>query len=181
MKLLIKSIWLTFSILILLPSNGLSQKSESTDSLKNELINAAREIMTSVNTCALITIDYEGSPRVRVMDPFLPENDFTVWFGTNSKSRKVDQIKNNPKVTLYYLDSDESGYVTIHGIAQIVNDKLEKEKRWKDEWEAFYQNKTNDYRLIKVSPEWMEVISYSRDIFGDSITWEPPAVIFDSK
>jgi general stress protein 26 len=181
MKLLIKSIWLTLSILMLLPSHGLSQKSESTDSLKNELINAAREIMTSVNTCALITIDYEGSPRVRVMDPFLPENDFTVWFGTNPKSRKVDQIKNNPKVTLYYLDSDESGYVTIHGIARIVNDRVEKDKRWKDEWEAFYQNKTNDYLLIKVSPEWMEVISYSRGIFGDSITWEPPAVIFDSK
>ncbi len=181
MKLLKKSILLTVLILILFSSPGFSQKSESTDSLRNELINAAREIMTSVNTCALITIDNEGSPRVRVMDPFPPENDFTVWFGTNPKSRKVDQIKNNPKVTLYYLDSDESGYVTINGIARIVNDEAEKEKRWKDEWSAFYQNKTNDYLLIKVTPERMEVVSYTRGIVGNTITWEPPAVIFDSK
>jgi general stress protein 26 len=181
MNFIIKAIWLTFSILVVLPSYGWSQKTESTDSLRNELIVAAREIMASVNTCALITIDREGSPRVRVMDPFLPENDFTVWFGTNPKSRKVDQIKNNPKVTLYYLATDESGYVTIHGKAQIVDDNLEKELRWKKEWEAFYVNKTTDYNLIKVSPVWMEVVSNSHDIIGDSITWKPPAVIFDSK
>ena len=52
--------------------------------------------MISAKTCALITLDSEGRPRVRVMDPFIPENDFTVWFGTNPKTRKVEQIKNNP-------------------------------------------------------------------------------------
>lgn len=181
MKLFKTSISLLFLILLLFPSLCFSQKSESSDSLKNELMNTAREIITSANTCALITIDNEGIPRVRAMDPFPPENDFTIWFGTNNKSRKVDQIKNNPKVTLYYLESDESGYVTIHGIARIVDDKLEKEKRWKDEWGAFYQNKTNDYLLIKVSPVWMEVISYTRGIVSNSVTWEPPAVKFDLK
>lgn len=180
MKFLKKSIWLTFVVLILSTSPGFSQKTESNDSLNNELMNAAREIMMSANTCALITIDEDGNPRVRAMDPFLPENDFTVWFGTNPKTRKVSQIKNNPKVTLYYLDSDESGYVTIHGSAQIVNEESEKEKRWKEEWKAFYQNKADDYVLIKVSPEWMEVISYTRGFVSNTSTWEPPVVIFDS-
>jgi general stress protein 26 len=115
------------------------------------------------------------------MDPFLPENDFTVWFGTNTNSRKVDQIKKDPRVTLYYLGSNSSGYVMIHGIAQIIDNQEEKDKRWKDEWEAFYPNKLRDYLLIKVSPEWMEVISYSHGLVGDTITWKPPAIIFDSK
>lgn len=180
MKHLKKIVCLTFITLILFPSLGLSQNSATTDSVQNKLVNAAREIMSTTNTCALITIDNKGIPRVRTMDPFLPENDFTVWFGTNPKSRKVDQIKNNPKVTLYYLDSDDSGYVTIHGIAQIINDEVEKEKRWKDEWNAFYKNKTNDYVLIKVSPKWMEVISYTHGIVSNTSTWEPPVVIFDS-
>ena len=65
MKLFKKSIWLTFVILILFSSLGFSQKSESNDSLKNELINAAREIMISANTCALITIDKEGNSKSR--------------------------------------------------------------------------------------------------------------------
>jgi general stress protein 26 len=181
MKQFKKSIYLIFTILILFPFTGFNQNSEAIDSLNNKLIDAAREIMTSAGTCALITLDQEGRPRVREMDPFLPESDFTVWFGTNPKSRKVDQIKKDPKVTLYYLESDGAGYVMIHGTAQIVDDQEEKEKRWKVEWEAFYPNKPEDYLLLKVSPQWMEIISYTHGIVGDPETWEPPKVFFDSK
>ncbi len=169
------------ALLLLLPFVGVSQNLELKDSLNLKLISAAKEIMVTAGTCALTTLDEEGRPRVRAMSPFIPEDDLTVWFGTNSKSRKVVQIKNDPRVTLYYLDIDASGYVMIHGIAQIVDDKMEKEKRWKDEWEAFYPNRPEGYLLIKVSPIWMEVISYTHGIVGDPTTWQPPKVLFDSK
>ena len=97
MKKINKSIYLIFTIFLLIPSVGFNQNNEHLDSLNNKLINAAKEIMTSAETCALITLDHEGRPRVRAMDPFLPESDFTVWFGTNPKSRKVDQIKKKKK------------------------------------------------------------------------------------
>jgi len=174
-----KSICLIFTILLFIPFNSFSQNIDPNDVSNIKIKNAAREIMTAAATCALITLDEEGRPRVRVMDPFLPESDFTVWFGTNPKSRKVDQIKKNPKVTLYYLDSDASGYVMIHGKAQLVDDQKVKEKRWKDEWEAFYPNKPEGYLLIKVSPEWMEVVSYTHGILGDPTTWQPPVIMFD--
>jgi general stress protein 26 len=113
------------------------------------------------------------------MEPFLPESDFTIWLGTNPKSRKVNQIKNNPKVTLYYLDKNSLGYAVIHGTAKLINDQSEKNKRWKTEWDAYYPNNTDDYQLIKVSPEKMEVISYTHDIIGDPTTWKVPVVIFN--
>ena len=157
-----------------------SQNTEHKNFSKDELLNAAREIIEGAGTCALITIDDSGLPAVRVMDPFPVEGDFTVWFGTNPKSRKVNQINNNPKVTLYYLEKNASGYVVIHGTAELVNDPSEKDKRWKTEWDAYYPNKTDDYLLIKVSPERMEVISYAHNIIGDPLTWEVPAVMFSS-
>ena len=172
-------IFLIVLFLLFIPFKNFGQNIVVKDSSKAELMTAAREIMTAAGTCALITLDKEGRPRVRVMDPFIPESDFTIWFGTNPKSRKVDQIKKNPKVTLYYLDSDASGYVMIHGIAQLINGKKEKEKYWKDAWKNFYPNKPEDYLLIKVSPEWMEVISVTRGIHGDPTTWKPPIVLFD--
>jgi len=181
MRQIKKSIYLIFAIILLIPFFGFSQNIEHLDSINNKLLTAAREIMSSAGTCALITLDQEGRPRVRAMDPFLPESDFTVWFGTNVNSRKVDQIKKDPRVTLYYLENEDSGYVMIHGIAQIVDNKKEKEKRWKVKWEAFYPNKLEDYLLIKVLPEWMEVVSYSHGLLGDPITWKPPTAIFDSK
>lgn len=166
-------------LILLWPSGGFSQDKESKIPLNLTLTHAAREIMSAAGTCTLITLDQEGRPRARVMDAFLPEDDFTVWFGTNPKSRKVAQIKNDPRVTLFYLDQDASGYVMIHGQAQIVDDPIEKQERWKDEWEAFYQNREEAYLLIKVTPEWMEVISNTRNIVGDPLSWEPQKIIFD--
>ncbi len=175
-----KFTYLILLVLLSIPFNGFSQEMTQKKLSDIDLINVAKEIMTAAETCALITLDEEGRPRVRAMDPFIPENDLTVWFGTNANSRKVDQIKKDSRVTLYYLDSDSSGYVMIHGVAQIVDDENEKNKRWKDRWKDFYPNKEN-YLLIKVSPTWMEVISESRNVVGDTITWQPPKVLFKSK
>ena len=181
MRPLKKCIRYIFLIYLFIPYMAICQNAETKDSQNLKLKEAAREIMTSASNCALISLDQEGRPRVREMDPFPPEKDFTVWFGTNPESRKVNQIKNDPRVTLYYLDNDGSGYVMIHGKAQLDDDVKEKEKRWKVDWEAFYPNYPKDYLLIKVTPEWMEVVSYAYGIVGDPVTWEPPIVKFDSK
>ncbi len=172
-------ILLILTFIFLIPLHGISQKFDTNDSLQQNVKVAALEIMSAVKTCALITLDEENRPRVRAMDPFLPESDFTVWFGTNPNSRKVAQIKKNPKVTLYYLENESNGYVMIHGTAELVNVQEEKDKRWKPEWEAFYPNKKEDYLLIKVTPDWMEVVSYAHNLVGDTITWEPPIVVFE--
>jgi len=179
MNQLTKIILNTCLMIIIIPFKIYSQNIELNDSTREKLMIAAREIIDASGTCALITLDDEFIPMVRTMDPFPPESDFTVWFGTKSESRKVNQIKNNPNVTLYYQDSDDSGYVVIHGKAQIINDQKEKQKRWKNAWETFYPNNRQEYLLIKVSPEWMEILSTTRGITGDPKTWQTPIVRFD--
>src|SRR5690349_21804768 len=47
---------------------------------REQLIKAAREIMTSASYCALITSDSRGAVNARTMDAFAPEADMTVWF-----------------------------------------------------------------------------------------------------
>ncbi len=118
-------------LLLLVPSSLLAQNSALRDSSDSKLIGIAREIMDSAGTCALITLDQKGRPRVRTMDPFSPDSNLIVWLGTNVKSRKVSQIRNDPRVTLYYLENDNSGYVMIHGMAELVDPQDEKEERWK--------------------------------------------------
>lgn len=172
---------LLITVMLISPFTGTGQHTGLDPGSENQLKLAARDITASANTCSLITLDEEGHPRARMMDPFSPGDDFVVWFGTNPNSRKVQQIKNDPRVTLYYSAIDNSGYVMIAGRAELVNDPTEKEKRWKEEWAAFYPNRPDDYLLIRVTPAWMEVVSYTHGITGDTLTWEPPAVIFDSK
>lgn len=181
MKSINKNFHFVVLMLLLLPFKGLGQIEPPNDSLSIKLMSAAREIMTSAGTCALITLDTKGRPRARIMDAFLPENDFSVWFGTNPTSRKVSQITNDPRVTLYYAEANASGYVMIHGKATIVDDEKEKEVRWKDAWAPFYPNRSESYTLIHVAPEWMEVVSYAHGIVSNDPNWMPPSVEFESK
>ena len=164
------------NVILCVGINGqaITDKTTANDALRQ----AARQLISSSSTCALITLDNEGQPRARAMDPFAPENDFTIWLGTNPKSRKVKHIKNDPRVSLYYLADDETGYVVIYGHAQMVNDSIEKQQHWKEEWQAFYANKETDYTLIKVTPLSLEVVWESAGILGDTLSWGPPKIDF---
>ena len=143
---------------------------------KDTLTTAAREIITTARYCALITLDSKGRAHARAMDPFPPDENMMVWFGTNPRSRKVSEIRRNNRVTLYYFDREGSAYVTISGVARLVNDPSEKTRRWKDEWKAFYPDREKGYLLIAVTPQELEIVSEKKGIVGDAIRWTPPTI-----
>ena len=144
---------------------------------KSELIQeAASEIIQSVKYCVLITLDESGHPQARTMEGFAPEEDFTLWFGTNKNSRKVTEIRNDSRVTVHYADANGNGYVILTGLAELVDDANEKENHWMDHWEQFYPDRESTYILIKVVPKKIEVVSYSHGLTGDTVTWRAPNV-----
>lgn len=141
-----------------------------------KIITVANEIINNAPNCGLITIDENGHPSIRMMDPFKPDASYTIWMATNPNSKKVSQIQKNPKVSLYYLAQEDVGYVMLQGMATLVNDPNEKAKHWKEGWEAFYPNKEQDYLLIKVRPLSMEVVSYKHNLLGNKKDWGAPKV-----
>ena len=143
---------------------------------RDTLIATAREIMGAARYCALITLDSTGRAHARAMDPFPPDENLLIWFGTNPKSRKVAEIRGNHRVTLYYFDREGPAYVTISGIARLVNDPQEKARRWKDEWKAFYPDREKGYLLIAVTPKELEIVSEKKGIVGDAVRWTPPTI-----
>ncbi len=156
-----------------------AQVKENIDAKRDSIIFAAREIIGRLKYCALITIDSAGRANVRTMNPFPPEEDMTVWMATNSRSRKYDEIKKNPNVTLYYADhSKADGYVTIIGKAVLVDDMEEKLKRKREYWDQSFPD-WNYLILIKVIPERMEVINYKRRFYGAEVTWSVPSIVFE--
>ncbi len=178
----------TLSLLLMLAvfpvQQGLSQEKAATGPDREQMISAAREIMKAAHICALITLDENGQPQARAMDPFAPEDDMVVWLGTNPKTRKVRHIRNDPRVTLFYFDPEGGSYVSLVGTARLVNDKNEKARRWKEEWNSFYTNREDNYLLIAVTPERLELVSIAHGIDGDSETWTTPSLTFtaaDSK
>jgi general stress protein 26 len=145
---------------------------------RDTLLSAAAEIIEAARYCGLVTFDESGNARVRTMDPFPPDEDWSIWLGTTRGSRKVREIEKDPRVTLYYSSPNQAAYVAVYGTAHLVDDPGEKATRWKDEWEGFYTDREAQYLLIQVIPDRMEVIDYTRAIQGNPETWEPPSVEF---
>ncbi len=130
------------------------------------ILEVAKTVMKASKYCFLITLDESGHPAARVMDPFVPEAGMKIWMGTNKNTRKVEQIKNNPKATLAYYDAEGMGYVTLIGKARLVTDPKLKEKWRKEEWKAFYPKEeySKVYVLIEFTPFRIEVMDISRKV-----------------
>lgn len=143
---------------------------------RQSLLATAREIMKTARYCALITLDSNGRPQARTMDPFPPEENMVVWLGTNPNSRKVAEIRRDAHVTLYYSVNEDQAYVAISGRARIVTDAKAKARYWKDEWKEFYPDREKGYVLITVIPQTLEVVNVKQGVIGDSIRWTPPSV-----
>jgi general stress protein 26 len=153
-------------------------QAQQTQFSREQLISAAREIMTGTRYCALITTRSDGRPNARTMDAFAPDEHMIVWFATNPLSRKVAEIRRHPRVTLYYFDRENQAYVTLHGIARLVTDKNEKARHWKDDWKVFYPDRDKSYLLIEVRPLELEVVNVKKGVVGTSRNWDPPTVRF---
>ena len=144
---------------------------------------AATDIVQKAHYCTFITIGEDGQPQARMVDPLAPDAAFTIWIATNPLTRKVDQLRRNPRATLSCFDSASSSYVTILGRGELVSDAAEKERHWKKDWSAVYPNgaRGNDVVLIRLTPSRLEIVSESRGMIGDPKTWLPLSIEFPPK
>lgn len=171
---------LIFLISVFFITGGYIGSSEQPQDIRKEkLLNTARKIMESSNYCALISFGMDGYPNARMMDPFPPDKDMAVWMGTNSKSKKVKEIKNNNNILLYYEAPGGDGYVSLKGTGYIIDTEKEKVKYWKKSWEQFYPTDKKNFILIKVIPKKLEIVSYKNGLTGDPVTWKAPSVKFN--
>ena len=167
------------TVLLALVARLAAQTPTPSQPSKEAIFVAARDIMSKARYATFITVDARNAPQARVVDPFPVEDNWIVWIATTSASRKVAEIRREPRVALSYFDTQDQGYVTLTGTAVIVRDPAEKAKRWKDAWSAFYKDKNRgeDYTLIRVTATRLEVSSPGRNMSNDPITWKPVTVV----
>ena len=160
-------IFLTLNFFV---SSGMAQ--EKLEKVQHEisrdsLLTVARTIIDSARCRTFVTVDENGKPQARIMSPFPPEENMVIWLGTNPRSRKVKQIKNNPNVMVFYYDTKGLSYVSVAGQARIVNDPEKRAHYWKEGWTRYYPDPENDYTLIEVTPERLEICSFKYKLFWD--------------
>ena len=151
------------------------------------LLDSARALMVADTNVALISVDGAGQPRVRTVrafldpvDPARPASGATVWVMTRLSTRKVDQIRAHPQVTLYFNEDNATRYVSIMGNAVVHTDPEHPgAKRHYDAEYArfFWPDFPRDFVMLEVRPRWLEYMSPGTRPAVDS--WRPQAVVFE--
>lgn len=144
-----------------------------------EMLRAGREVMAGAEYCFLITVDAAGRPQARLMQQFPPDADFTVWMGTNPRSRKVAQIRANPKAALACSDPKGPGYLTLNGEARVVEDRAERRRHWRPDWDGHFPGGPEgaNFVLVRFVPERLELISGKHGIGVKPGSLRAPAMV----
>ena len=143
------------------------------------LLETAKSSMRSAEYCILITLGDSGEANARLVQPFEPEADMTIWVGTWSKSRKVREIQKDGRVTLAFHDKENTAYVTLLGSAQIENDINQRRKYWREEWLGFIPQGPDgdDYVLVKFIPLRIELMSFASGVLPKPYGLKPAVVV----
>lgn len=127
-----------------------------------------KNTLQSAEFCFLIDVNTEGRANARLMEPFPPEDDLTLWFGTHPKSRKIEELKRDNHLTVAYQFPDELAYITLFGTGEIVRDEILRRQYWREGWESFFPGGPggDHYVLIRFVPARIEIVNHKRQIFA---------------
>lgn len=135
----------------------------------------ARRVVHAARYATFVTVDARGGPQARTVQPREPQARWTIWFATNPRTRKVQEVARNPRVALHYFDPTTDSYVAVTGRARVVRDRATKIAQWDSAWSAFYPDRENGVVLIEVRAERVEVVAPALGVDSDARSWRPQA------
>lgn len=123
-----------------------------------EQLRKIREKIQSIEVAMLTTQDREEHLRSRPMQTLKMDENGSLWFFTKSPSPKSQEIALHQDVNLSYADPKTHTYVSVTGVAEIVEDEQLKEKLWKPVYQAWFPSGLEDpeLKLLKVKMQSAE-------------------------
>ena len=120
-----------------------------------ESIKKVAEMMRDIDFCMFTTASTEGGMYGRPMsNNGEVEFDGDIWFFSGADTRKIKEIKADPRVHLSYVDTQNFRFIAMSGEAEIVRDRDKKRELWLDELKRWFPDgpDSKDVVLIKVHP-----------------------------
>ena len=133
---------------------------------EKELKQECLKLMETADAVYVGTVDSNGFPQIRVManlrnkeqSPGLVEvfarhsGDLLVYLTTCEATSKMEQIRANPKASVYYCKVNEALGLMLAGQIEIITDENLKEQLWQDWWQDYYPDKK--YTLLRLLPDF---------------------------
>jgi general stress protein 26 len=125
------------------------------------------KIVEKIGTCMLATRS-AAKTHARPMHAMLDRRAGCLWFITDQRGAKDDEIKASPDVCLAFADTGSNTYLSITGRAEVMDDAAKARELWNNEAQAWWPKGPADpeVRVLRVIPDSAEYW----DTRGHSIT-----------
>jgi len=127
----------------------------------------AWQLMEKIGFAMLVTRDGDKL-RARPMSAHIERDDNAIYFLTDARQHKDDEIARNPSINLSFADASAQKYVSLTGTAVVSNDRARIKELWSTPAKAWWDSAEDpNIRVLKVTPDDAEfwdspgtVISY---------------------
>jgi len=119
-----------------------------------EALKKFKKLVEEVNICMFITNTHDDKDHTRPMATIDVENDGTLWFYTDIRSIKVEEVTLDKQVHLTYAHPGKESYIDVWGTSSIVTDRQLIKDKWKPVVKAYFPDGPEDpnLALMKVVP-----------------------------
>jgi general stress protein 26 len=127
----------------------------------------AWELMKKIGFAMLVTRD-GGKLRARPMSALVERNENAIYFLTDARRHKDEEIARDPAINLSFADAGSQKYVSVSGTATVSNDRAKIKELFSTPAKAWWESAEDpNIRVLKITPEDAEfwdtpgsVISY---------------------
>jgi general stress protein 26 len=130
-------------------------------------VDRAWELMKKIGFAMLVTHDGDKL-RARPMRAYLEPENNAIYFLTDARRHKDEEIARNPGINLSFADASDQKYVSVTGTAAVSNDRAKIKQLFSMPAKAWWNSADDpNIRVLKITPDDAEfwdtpgsVISY---------------------
>jgi general stress protein 26 len=114
------------------------------------------DLIEKIGFC-MLTTQIGKDMRARPMAAHAEPIENAIYFLTDVASHKDDEIARRPNVCLAFADARSQKYVSISGMAQVLNDRERIAELWTTPARAWWDNPDDpSIRVLKIMPSFAE-------------------------
>jgi general stress protein 26 len=101
----------------------------------------------------MMTTCFEGGLRARPLEARPNQEENVIWFLTDRRGLKDDEVRRHPDVCLTFLYLEEKIYLSLTGRAFVSDDVSRARELWNDEQQAWWPGGPEDPNLLVMRVE----------------------------
>ena len=113
-----------------------------------------KDLVEDIKVCMFITNTAGAQEHTRPMATIEVEENGTLWFFTDIRSLKVEEVNQQREVHLVYAHPGKASYLDVWGSAEIIKDRQQLVDKWSPLVKAWFPDGVSDPNLglLKVQP-----------------------------